>query len=80
MTAVIIVGTILSSVLIAMAIIAGTIVALARGRRGGFSSREAQASEAQFIQELHDGLSKMEQRVEALETILLDRERKESSK
>ena len=36
----------------------------------------AQADEAQMIQELYQGLSKMEARVEALETLLIDQERK----
>ncbi len=36
----------------------------------------AQADEAQMIQELYQGLSKMEARVEALETLLLDQERR----
>jgi len=36
-----------------------------------------QAEEARLIQELHQGLSRMEARIEALETILLDRERKD---
>lgn len=39
-----------------------------------------QTEEAKLIQELYQGLSKMEERVEALETILLDRERKEVKK
>ena len=40
-------------------------------------SRQTQANEARMIQEIHQGLSKMEQRVETLETILLDRVRPE---
>ncbi len=40
----------------------------------------AQADEAQMIQELYQGLSKMEARVEALETLLLDQERKGEGK
>ena len=78
MTAVIIVGIILSSVLIAMGIIAATIVALARGKRGPLRVKGGeQTNETQLIQELHEGLLKMEERIESLETILLDRDRKE---
>lgn len=78
MTAVIIVGIILSSVLIAMGIIAATIIALARGKRGPLRVKGGeQKDETQLIQELHDGLLKMEKRIESLETILLERERKE---
>ncbi len=36
----------------------------------------APADEAQMIQELYQGLAKMEARVEALETLLLDQDRK----
>ena len=36
----------------------------------------AQADEAQMIQELYQGLLRMEERVETLETLLLDQERK----
>jgi len=36
--------------------------------------------EARVIQEIYQGLSRMEERVEALETILLDQDRKERSK
>jgi len=39
-----------------------------------------QADETKLIQELYQGLSKMEERIEALETILLDRERKDDGK
>jgi phage shock protein B len=40
-------------------------------------SPQLQEEETKLIQELYQGLSKMEERVEALETILLDRQRKE---
>ena len=36
----------------------------------------AQADEAQMIQELYQGLLRMEERVETLESLLLDQERK----
>jgi phage shock protein B len=47
--------------------------------RGGFSRKDQsiQADEAKKIQEMYQGLSRMEGRVEALETIILDHERKE---
>ncbi|MEW5726016.1 MAG: phage-shock protein [Thermodesulfobacteriota bacterium] len=38
------------------------------------------AEETRLIQEIHMGLTRMEERIEALETILLDRERKEDKK
>jgi len=39
---------------------------------------ETAAKEAQIMQHLHQGMSKIEQRVESLETLLIDRTRDES--
>lgn len=39
--------------------------------------QQLQAEEAKLMQEIYQGLSRMQERVEALETILLGRERKE---
>lgn len=44
----------------------------------GGKDRKASEEESQIIQELYHGLGRMEQRVEALETLLLERERKEA--
>lgn len=38
--------------------------------------RELQAEETRLIQDIYHGLLKMEERVEALETLLLERDRK----
>ena len=48
-------------------------------KTGGFSKKEktANAEETKMIQDIYHGLSKMEERVETLETILLDRRRKD---
>jgi len=43
-------------------------------------SQQFRAEETRLMQELYQGLSRMEERVEALETILLDRKRKEGAK
>lgn len=40
-------------------------------------SREAVMEETRLLHELHDGLQRMEQRIEALETIILDQPRKD---
>jgi len=56
-------------------ILVAIISALGRGRR----SRGSDEEEARMMQEIHGGLENMEKRVEALETILLDRERKDES-
>ena len=39
---------------------------------GSRGSREREAEETRIIQEIHSGLARLEQRVESLETLLLD--------
>ncbi|MFW6114878.1 MAG: phage-shock protein [Thermodesulfobacteriota bacterium] len=74
-----IMAIIFGGAILALAIIGSTIVMIVKVLKGGFSprSRKFEAEETRMIQEMYQGLSRMEQRVEALETILLDRERKE---
>ena len=66
------------SVLI-LAIIGSTILIGIKILKGGISraSQKQQSDEAKMIQEIYQGLSRMEERVEALETIILDHERRE---
>jgi phage shock protein B len=58
-----------------LAIIGSTILMAIKILKGGLSRKDQQnqTDEAKVIQEIYQGLSKMEQRVEALETIILDR-------
>ena len=60
---------------IALAVICGTILIAIRIIKGGGIRRDQnqEAEEAKTIQEVYQGLSRMEERVDALETILLDR-------
>ncbi|NNG08240.1 MAG: phage-shock protein [Desulfobacteraceae bacterium] len=64
---------------LALAIIGGTILMAIKILKGGLSrtGQKAQAEEAKMVQEIYDGLSRMEQRVESLETIILDRKGKD---
>ncbi len=67
-----IVLVVFGSLLAAFGIICWTIVRIvSRGNSSGNGS----ADESKLIQEIYHGLTKMEQRVEALETLLLERER-----
>ena len=61
---------------IPLIIIAGTVLLGIKIVRGGTSSRDAkaQADETRIIQEIYQGLTRMEERVEALETILIEGE------
>ena len=82
MKEIVIVGIVFVSIVLALAIIPGTILIAIKLLKGGFSRKDQkqQAEEAKMIQEIYQGLSRMEDRVEALETILLDRDRKEPEK
>lgn len=69
-------ATILGFALLVLALLGGIGVAILKvikGKSGG-RDQEAQAEEAKLMQELHQGLSRMEKRIEALETILLERQ------
>lgn len=56
----------------------GLVVAAIKGLRGGGRGKGQQldANEAKMFQELYQGLARMEQRIESLETLLFDREKK----
>ena len=69
-----IVAIVFGSFVLIPAVIGGTIVISIKMLRGG-TSRKDQAEDSKIIQEIYQGLARMEQRVEALETILLDREK-----
>ena len=71
----IIVAIVLGGTVLCLAIIGSTILMAIKIIKGGLSRKDqqVQADEAKNIQEIYQGFSKMEQRVEALETIILDR-------
>ncbi len=71
-----IITIIFGSLVLIPAIIGGTIVLSIRILKGGASRRD-QAEDSRVIQEIYQGLSRMETRVEALETILLDRQKED---
>lgn len=48
-------------------------------RFGGRKSREQNDEETRIIQEIYNGLTKMEHRIDALETILMEYKRKEKA-
>jgi phage shock protein B len=75
----IIVGIVFSGIVLALAIIGGTILMGIKIAKGGISrkSQQSHTEDAKMIQEMYLGLTRMEERVEALETILLEKERKD---
>jgi len=60
-------------------IIIGLIVMVARSTRAG-AAAPIRRDEMKLIEEIHLGLARLEERVEALETLLLDRQHKGDTK
>ncbi|MEW5772394.1 MAG: envelope stress response membrane protein PspB [Thermodesulfobacteriota bacterium] len=65
-------------ILIPLAVIVGTLILGGRLLSGLFSraKREESADEARMVQEMYQAMSRLEERVEVLETLLLDAERR----
>ena len=76
MEEVIIVGIVFGSLILLFVICFAFVLALKKLQGSGSIRRrsELDAEETRLMQEIHQGLSRMEERIEALETILLDRE------
>ena len=72
LTAVLIVGIIFGSILTGLYIISNLLGKILGAKGGSRLSDE----ESQIMQEIFYGLKKMEERIESLETILLDRDRR----
>ena len=74
-----IVAIVFTGIVLALAITGGTLLMAIRIIKGGVSrkDREWSSKEARMVQEIYLGLDKLEERVESLETILLDREKRE---
>ena len=79
MHGVLIVAIVFGGSVLVVAIIGSTLLMAIKILKGGLSRKgqRVQSEEARMIQEIYQGLSRMEARVEALETIILDRERKD---
>lgn len=69
-------ATIFGFIVLVLALLGGVGLAIIKVIKGKHEGRddEDQAEEAKLMQELHHGLSLMEKRIEALETILLERQ------
>jgi hypothetical protein len=82
MSAVLIVLIFFAGLVLSLAVVGGTILMSIRLRQGGLSKkdREQQMNEAEMVQEIYSGLSKMEKRIDSLETLLMDRQGKEQEK
>jgi len=74
-----VIGAIFGFILLALALLGGLVVTIVRIIKGPGGQKAAQADEeeARLIQDLHKSLQRMDQRIDALETILLEKEMKE---
>lgn len=78
-----IIGISIGGIILFIATVGLVIIGIIRvSKSGGLSGKDkqAQAEETRMIQDIYHGLSKMEERVEALETILIERQKKEFGK
>jgi phage shock protein B len=68
---------VLGVILIFFVVICSTIVIMVKMLKGGASKnvQKNNTDEARMIQQIYQGLTRMEERVESLETILMERER-----
>jgi len=82
MDAALIMAIIFGGSVLVLGIIGSTILMAIKIIKGGVSKKEQrlQSNETKMIQEIYKGLSRMEDRVEALETIILERERTDRTK
>jgi hypothetical protein len=78
MNSVLIVGLGIGGTILIIATLGLIIIGIIRAAKtGGLSKKEKQthAEETQMIQDIYHGLSKMEERIETLETILIERKK-----
>ena len=73
-----IVMIVFGSIVLALAVIGSTVRMAIKILKGGGTpkSQKEHTNEARMIQEIYQGLARMEERVDSLETILLEREKR----
>ncbi len=74
MNSIIIVAIVFGSLITLAGLLCGTVMFVIKMRHAGLSAKDKKeaSDEAMMIQEIYRGLERMEQRIEALETILMD--------
>jgi len=80
MATIIIVAMVFGSLLAMAALICGTVLIIIKTRNNRITGGTNQSEEAMVIQEIYQGLDKMEKRIESLETILMDNQRRDRDK
>ncbi len=74
---IIIVAIVFGSLIALATLICGTILIIIKTRRNQNSSGATDSEEAKIIQEIYQGLEKLEERIESLETILMEDQEKD---
>lgn len=80
MSGALIIGICIGGAILLITTVGLIIIGIIRAAKtGGLSKKdkESHAQETKMIQDIYHGLSKMEERVEALETILIERQKKD---
>ncbi|WP_309400876.1 hypothetical protein [Cerasicoccus maritimus] len=70
-------NAILIFIIIGIPVLCGTVIAITAIVKGSNArnSKNLSAEETKILQEIHQGLERMEKRIEALETIVIDKEK-----
>lgn len=77
---IVIVAIVFGSIIALATLICGTILLIVKTRSNSHGHGAANNDEAQLLQEIYQGLERMEQRIEALETILRDSRKKDKKR
>lgn len=77
---IIIVAIVFGSIVALATLICGTILIIVKTRSNRCSQGATDSEEARTIQEIYQGLEKLEERIESLETILMEGQEKDGYK
>jgi len=76
---IIIVSIVFGSIVALAALICGTILIVLKTRSRNHTTGAGDQDEAKIIQEIYQGLGRMEERIDSLETILMDTKEKDEN-
>jgi phage shock protein B len=74
---IIIVAIVFGSIIALATLICGTVLIIVKSRSNNYSRGATDSEEAKVIQEIYQGLERLEERIESLETILMDGQEKD---
>jgi phage shock protein B len=74
---IIIVAIVFGSIIALATLICGTILIIVKTRANRYSNGASDSEEARMVQEIYQGLEKLEERIDSLETILTEDQEKD---